>query len=287
MLKFLPQAITVHLDEHTCFDCEMYADEANLSPDYDIREEQRSTSYTTVCALHNLLANPYITFHQLLAIVNLGKWVLRYLFEGFVTAKLLAQEEEQRNLDDNDKASPIRSPVNETDHQLEPQTPNIKEASISVPVPPLPTAINGPHNSDRPSSEANFDSTLHPTSGAVTAPSTAYARSDYFSGAHHDSNTPSTPYIQAPPPAAFATNTGPLSPTSGGFMGRLRNLSVKAKLGRTPSAEAKMEGSLMSSMTSPDPTQTSQALVSTFFEILIYMENCKFVEELSFFDTVL
>ncbi|KAM3589904.1 hypothetical protein VKS41_000759 [Umbelopsis sp. WA50703] len=226
-------AITVHLDEHTCFDCEMYADEANLSPDYDIREEQR---------------------------INLGKWVLRYLFEGFVTAKLLAQEEEQRNLDDNDKASPIRSPVNETDHQLEPQTPNIKEASISVPVPPLPTAINGPHNSDRPSSEANFDSTLHPTSGAVTAPSTAYARSDYFSGAHHDSNTPSTPYIQAPPPAAFATNTGPLSPTSGGFMGRLRNLSVKAKLGRTPSAEAKMEGSLMSSMTSPDPTQSSQAL---------------------------
>jgi WD repeat-containing protein 48 len=35
-------AITVHLDEHTCFDCEMYADEANLSPDYEIREEQRS-----------------------------------------------------------------------------------------------------------------------------------------------------------------------------------------------------------------------------------------------------
>jgi hypothetical protein len=31
-------------------------------------------------------------------------------------------------------------------------------------------------------------------------------------------------------------------------MGRLRNLSVKAKLGRTPSSEAKMEGGMMSSL---------------------------------------
>lgn len=224
-------AITVHLDEQACFDCEMYADEANLSSDYEIREEQR---------------------------INLGKWVLRYLFEGFVTAKLLAQEEEQRNLDENDKASPIRSPVNENTYQPEPQTPNIKVASISIPAPPLPTAANGPLNTDRTSTEVNREASVHPTSGTVTAPSTAYARPDYFSGAHHDNNTPSTPYIQAPPPAAFATNTGPLSPTSSGFMGRLRNLSVKAKLGRTPSAEAKMEGSLMTSMTN-DSAQPLQA----------------------------
>lgn len=34
-------AITVQLHEFNCFDCEMYADEIELPPDYEVREDQR------------------------------------------------------------------------------------------------------------------------------------------------------------------------------------------------------------------------------------------------------
>ncbi|ORY94461.1 WD40-repeat-containing domain protein [Syncephalastrum racemosum] len=52
-------AITVQLDGFTCFDCEMYADEANLPSTYDVREDQR---------------------------LNVGKWVLVHLFANFIAA---------------------------------------------------------------------------------------------------------------------------------------------------------------------------------------------------------
>jgi hypothetical protein len=184
--------------------------------------------------------------------VNLGKWVLRYLFEGFVTAELLAQEEEQQNYKgiQSGGEQDVRSSPNLNEQASEPQTPNIKVAPLPAPA-PIPTISNGLSNSSNHSTEGMDLSQPTTHSGATTAPTTALSRQDYFSGAHHD-NPPSTPLIQAPPPAAFASNTGPLSPTSGGFMGRLRNLSVKAKLGRTPSAEAKMEGGMMNSMAASD-----------------------------------
>lgn len=47
------QAITVHLDETRCFDCEMYADEAELPSDFEIREEQRSNYYSFLRASYN------------------------------------------------------------------------------------------------------------------------------------------------------------------------------------------------------------------------------------------
>ncbi|KAI9279517.1 WD40-repeat-containing domain protein [Umbelopsis sp. AD052] len=224
-------AITVHLDEQTCFDCEMYADEANLPEDYEIREEQR---------------------------INLGKWVLRYLFEGFVTAELVVQEEELQNFKElQTDESPIGRSSPKFNQQLpEPQTPNIKVTSIPAPA-PIASNSNGLSNVTNQATE-NLDLSQNTTthSGAATAPLTAFQRQDYFSGAHHDS-PPHTPLIQAPPPAAFTSNNGPMSPTSGGFMGRLRNLSVKAKLGRTPSAEAKMEGGMMSSLASSADNSSS------------------------------
>jgi hypothetical protein len=173
------------------------------------------------------------------------------LFEGFVTAELLAQEEEQQNYKNiqNDVESQQTARSSSTslnDQAAEPQTPNIKVTPLPAPA-PIPTTSNGFSNSSNQPTEAMDLSQLTTHSGAATAPAPAFARQDYFSGAHHDS-PPSTPLIQAPPPAAFATNLGPLSPTTGGFMGRLRNLSVKAKLGRTPSSEAKMEGGMMSSL---------------------------------------
>lgn len=192
-----------------------------------------------------------LSFLALFSPVNLGKWVLRYLFEGFVTAELLAQEEEQQNYRNiqNDVESQQTARASSTslnDQAAEPQTPNIKVTPLPAPA-PIPTTSNGFSNSSNQPTDAMDLSQLTTHSGAATAPAPAFARQDYFSGGHHDS-PPSTPLIQAPPPAAFATNLGPLSPTTGGFMGRLRNLSVKAKLGRTPSSEAKMEGGMMSSL---------------------------------------
>lgn len=241
----------------------MYADEANLPEDYEIREEQRSKS-TINADGYNEKVKVYL--RQLDLAVNLGKWVLRYLFEGFVTAELVGQEEELQNFKalqtDESPNHTGRSSPSFSQQALEPQTPNIKVTSLPAPA-PIPTHSNGLTNVTNQATE-NLDLSQNTAthSGAATAPTTAFQRQDYFSGAHHD-NPPQTPLIQAPPPAAFTSNNGPMSPTTGGFMGRLRNLSVKAKLGRTPSAEAKMEGGMMSSLaSSADNSSSLQPSVS-------------------------
>jgi len=61
-------ALTVNLDETNCFDAEMYADEAGLPEDVEIREDQR---------------------------LNLGKWVLKNLFAKFTEAEIKTYEEMQ------------------------------------------------------------------------------------------------------------------------------------------------------------------------------------------------
>ncbi|KAF0482038.1 WD40 repeat-like protein [Gigaspora margarita] len=61
-------ALTVHLDERTCFDAEAYADELDLLESADIREDQR---------------------------INLGKWVLRNLFANFTRTLIEIYEELQ------------------------------------------------------------------------------------------------------------------------------------------------------------------------------------------------
>lgn len=72
-------SVAVILEENTCFDAEMYADELELDEDIDFREDQR---------------------------INLGKWVLRYLFSNLITEEirrdqafrkqLLSSKEQQR-----------------------------------------------------------------------------------------------------------------------------------------------------------------------------------------------
>ncbi len=53
--------VAVILEENTCFDAEMYADELDLDEDVEYKEDQR---------------------------INLGKWVLRYLFSGVITEEV-------------------------------------------------------------------------------------------------------------------------------------------------------------------------------------------------------
>ena len=72
-------SVAVVLEENTCFDAEMYADELDLDEDIEFRDDQR---------------------------INLGKWVLRYLFSNLITEEirrdqafrkqLLSQKEQQR-----------------------------------------------------------------------------------------------------------------------------------------------------------------------------------------------
>lgn len=54
-------SVAVVLEENTCFDAEMYADELDLDEDIDFKEDQR---------------------------INLGKWVLRYLFSNLITEEI-------------------------------------------------------------------------------------------------------------------------------------------------------------------------------------------------------
>ena len=54
-------SVAVILEENTCFDAEMYADELELEEDIEFKEDQR---------------------------INLGKWVLRYLFSGLISEEI-------------------------------------------------------------------------------------------------------------------------------------------------------------------------------------------------------
>ena len=77
-------SVAVVLEENNCFDAEMYADELELDEDIEFRDDQR---------------------------INLGKWVLRYLFSNLITEEirrdqtfrkeLLSNQETQKALREN------------------------------------------------------------------------------------------------------------------------------------------------------------------------------------------
>ncbi|KAL1893824.1 hypothetical protein Cpir12675_003943 [Ceratocystis pirilliformis] len=68
-------SLTVILEPYNCFDAEMYADELTMKvdPEIEFREDQR---------------------------INLGKWVLRYLFSGLVDEEIRRDEIYRQNLND-------------------------------------------------------------------------------------------------------------------------------------------------------------------------------------------
>ncbi|KAF2120584.1 WD repeat protein-like protein [Lophiotrema nucula] len=75
-------SLTCVLEENYCFDAEMYADELHLEEKIDFREDQR---------------------------INLGKWILRYLFSNLIDEEI-KRDEEFRNVLVQEKArGPSRS----------------------------------------------------------------------------------------------------------------------------------------------------------------------------------
>ncbi|KAI9473666.1 MAG: WD40-repeat-containing domain protein [Benjaminiella poitrasii] len=215
----LTKAITVQLHEGNCFDCEMYADEADLPEGYEVREDQR---------------------------LNLGKWVLAHLFNNFINQELENKEEGIVRYGNNQTGKPnsIKSHVVQTSGE-ERATPEQTPAVPSISIPILQVDTNEPKMPDS-AVTTNVDQTscLLPSSqtstqlnGPYTAPPSSNSQSDYFSGSHHIP-TRRESSVQLPPPAALPTSPiSPSSPTSSTFMNRLKNLSVKTKLSRVPTNE--------------------------------------------------
>jgi WD repeat-containing protein 48 len=63
--------LTCVLEEHNCFDAEMYADEVEMEEQIEFKEDQR---------------------------INLGKWILRYLFANLIDEELRRDEEVRQQL---------------------------------------------------------------------------------------------------------------------------------------------------------------------------------------------
>jgi WD repeat-containing protein 48 len=89
-------SVTVVLEENNCFDAEMYADELDLDEDIDFRDDQR---------------------------INLGKWVLRYLFSNLISEEIerdqayrsqLLNAQEQQKMHRENAPGSIQMPENET-----------------------------------------------------------------------------------------------------------------------------------------------------------------------------
>ncbi|KAF2428605.1 WD repeat protein-like protein [Tothia fuscella] len=147
-------SLTCVLEENTCFDAEMYADELDIEEKIDFREDQR---------------------------INLGKWVLRYLFSNLIDEEIKKDERYRQSLQ-------------------EVKTPSIERAGA-------PTAIAMP----TPTMSSWLD-----TSSAPTSASTLKATN----GFHFPMNTPglaiglATPAPLLPNTSTAPAQTGTLSPTA-------------------------------------------------------------------------
>lgn len=164
-------------------------------------------------------------------LVNLGKWVLAHLFSEFIAAKMRQQQEKQKS-----SSSPSVEERRSKD-QVQSSPSNKRERPVAkerqIQKPPL-TAISTNIKGFRESPASPSGTTVF--NGPFTAPpSTSSQQHDYFSGTHPTADQASSP-VQIPPPAALPAS--PVSPTgSTNFINRLKNLSVKAKLSKSPSPD--------------------------------------------------
>jgi WD repeat-containing protein 48 len=97
-------SLTVILDAFNCFDAEMYADELALEEPVEFRDDQRSM-------LH-LSTRPATASILTLATVNLGKWVLRYLFANLIDEEIKRDEAYRQKLNEQvDKRTRANPPT--------------------------------------------------------------------------------------------------------------------------------------------------------------------------------
>ncbi|TVY23404.1 UBP9-binding protein [Lachnellula hyalina] len=104
--------LAVVLEEYNCFDAEMYADELELEEPVEFRDDQR---------------------------INLGKWVLRYIFANLIDEAIKRDEDYRKELNENVKKGVQRANA-PTSIQLPPST---QEAWVEGTPPTLTPRANG------------------------------------------------------------------------------------------------------------------------------------------------
>ncbi|KAI7865903.1 WD40-repeat-containing domain protein [Spinellus fusiger] len=208
------EVITVELHESSCFDCEMYADEADLPEDYSISEDQR---------------------------INLGKWVLVHLFEHFITAEVENQKNGRVGYQEHKEAdtssthikTPLPPPLRDGIQQSTSTTTTTTTAATlqggedAVDTPEPVETLKLPLAAITTDFNSNYYRSLSPKAhdfhGPFTAPPSIGVSTDYFSGMHHGSRDSS---VQLPAPVVL---NNPISPVNSSFLHRLKSLSVKPK----------------------------------------------------------
>jgi WD repeat-containing protein 48 len=228
--------------------------------------------------------------------VNLGKWLLVNLFSSFVSAEMQRQDandstddehpsiQQTGKINDHDdvdghNSQQKRNLVLSTAPRFDRTESTATAASIqleraSIPTPPPVTALKIPLTAITTNTDSSpfhpTDSNSYPTSdstqrGPMTAPPTTGRSFDYFSGSHHPVNNHSS-VVQPPPPAALSSS--PVSPNNSNFMHRLKNLSVKAKLGKGPNNEDRPNG-----YATEDDKQTIYTTTSVNGDVSIHSEG--------------
>ncbi|KAI7300048.1 WD40 repeat-like protein, partial [Hortaea werneckii] len=186
-------SVTVILEENTCFDAEMYADELDFDEDIEFRDDQR---------------------------INLGKWVLRYLFSNLITEEIkrdeahrkqLMSSKEQQRLQRENAPTSIQLPQAPTDGwqpsgpssattlkagngTAKPQTPgfNIGMATPAINNSPAQPAASSNPRSSTADDGGPLEKRTSRQSGSHSRPSTD-RNSDYFSSSRATSSEATTP----------------------------------------------------------------------------------------------
>ncbi|KAF6820367.1 UBP9-binding protein [Colletotrichum musicola] len=186
-------SLKVALEPFSCFDAEMYADDLILEEPIEFREDQR---------------------------INLGKWMLRYLFDGLIDEEIKRDEAYRKTLNEvverrvaASRANPpsgISIPTATPDWDETSGTPRAN-GSQHPPTPGMPIglATPGPASKlhDVPEGTATPASPLDNRSSQFSRPSTE--REDYFTsaigpieGASKSTAAPATPATEQPPATA-------------------------------------------------------------------------------------
>lgn len=218
--------LTCVLEENYCFDAEVYADDINFETDVEYREDHR---------------------------INIGRWVLRCLFDRLITEELRKDEEYRRVLSEElteRKAKRIEPPRQlsissivipketpeppipddpTTPRVANPQTPGLGIGLATPGLLPQQSPTQQPSAEGLPAvTDTDGSSSTHT---ALQGPPTPTL--DYFSAAHA-SATPTIP----PTPGGGGAESIPTSPTmesghsdgaGSGFLGKFRLGSKKSK----------------------------------------------------------
>ncbi|ORY64239.1 uncharacterized protein BCR38DRAFT_466223 [Pseudomassariella vexata] len=207
--------LTVVLEPFNCFDAEMYADEVAMEEPVEFREDQRS--------IKNVL--PWATLVANDSVVNLGRWILRYLFAKLIDEEIRRDEAYRQKLNESvekrQAAAQINSPssiqipdaggwdanasscATPRANGFPPMTPGL---AIGVATPGLGTLLPGvPEDSAAPGSPL-----VQRSSAQIGRPS---GENDYFSSGITSADAPAKAPATTPAEKEPLKDETPKSPT--------------------------------------------------------------------------